>query len=78
MKLSDYIKQLEKVKELHGDNELHFQVRDYYSRYGEDASFMLNTDSWTWNNVRTVDGHTTLIVNLKEKDGKNPKITFRK
>ena len=33
MKVSDLIKKLESLKEKHGDNELRFTVKDYYSLY---------------------------------------------
>lgn len=79
MKLSDYIKNLENILENNGDNELHFEVTDSYDRYGSEAGTTLNTEKNTlWDGVRTNGNVTTIKFFLKSKEGKNPKITFRK
>ena len=84
MKLSELIKKLESLKEKHGDNELRFTVRDYYSRYGEDMITTLRAGENTglpsdWEGVATNGGQTTIQFHLTENsEGKKPKITFRK
>lgn len=84
MKISDLIRKLEILKESHGDNELDFGVKDYYSRYSKEANFNLVVGdeskfghTW-WDGVYTNDGRTRLELHLKPYDNKHPKITYRK
>jgi hypothetical protein len=85
MKTSDLIKKLESLKEKHGDNELRFTVKDHYSIYGEEMTTGLkcgentNTPS-DWSSVfSNGSGCTTIEFSLSEsREGKYPKITFRK
>ena len=85
MKVSDLIKKLESLKEKHGDNELVFNVKDYYSLYGENMTTNLkcgeNTNLTTdWQDVASNgSGLTTISFYLREnREGKSPKITFRR
>lgn len=83
MKISDLITKLEILKAKHGDNDLSFEVTDFYSRYGKKMALDLEVgdtekgDTW-WNGCRTRDNNTTIEFILEQNDGKNPKITFRK
>lgn len=84
MKISELIKKLEILKEKHGDNELSFSVKDWYSIYGEEMNFDFivgddprYSENW-FSGMLSRDGHTTLKFDLKSKEGKNAKITFRK
>ena len=85
MKVSDLIKKLESLKEKHGDNDLRFTVKDYYSVYGEEMTTSLRCGENTnlpsdWQDVvSNGNGITTISFALSEsREGKNPKITFRK
>ena len=79
MKISQLIKKLETIKEKHGDNELRFFVKDYYSVYGKQMSNHLSVgEDGLWSGVTSANGSTTLDFHLMEDDGKKPKITFRK
>ena len=85
MKISDLITKLESLKEKHGDNNLRFTVKDYYSLYGEEMTTGLkcgetNNFPSDWQDVASNgSGTTTISFSLSENmDGKNPKITFRK
>lgn len=87
MKTSDLIKKLQILQEKHGDNELEFSVKDYYTegrsggnrmnfdlKVGDDP---LHSDSF-FSGVYSHDGTTRLEFYLQTQNGKNPKITFRK
>lgn len=84
MKISQLIKKLQTLQEVHGDNSLSFTVKDYFSRYGEQMEFNLITgdseDFGTnfFSGMTSVEGSTTLQFSLKPKEGKSPKITYRK
>ena len=85
MKISDLIKNLELLKENHGDNELKFTVKDYYSIHGENMVTHLkcgenNGTSTNWQDVfSNGNGLTTIVFHLSQNtEGKSPKITFRK
>jgi len=82
MKISELIKKLQILQDKHGDNQLCFDVKDYYSRYGEEISIDLKVGDTTglpsdWNGCYTNNGHTRLEFRLEHKEGKKPKITFR-
>jgi hypothetical protein len=80
MKISEFIKKLEVIKENHGDNHLRFTVRDYYSVCGEEMDTYLSVgENGYWCGLTSVDTTTTLMFHLLEGfDEKKPKITFRK
>lgn len=81
MKISDLIRKLEILKKEHGDNELLFFVKDYYSLYGEQMSFTLNVGEKGegWSGMNSHHGITNLHFGIKDNyEGKHPKITFRK
>ena len=84
MRISELIKKLESLKDKHGDNELRFTVKDYYSRYGEEMITTLRAGENTglpsdWEGVFTHKGQTTIHFHLTENsEGEKPKITFRK
>ena len=83
MKLSELIAKLEKLQQHVGDSNVYFVTRDAYSRYGEKMELPLevgeNTGLPSDYSGFASDGNgvTTLLFHLKERDGKNPKITFR-
>ena len=84
MKVSNLIKKLESLNEKHGDNQLRFTVKDYYSLYGEEMTTNLKCGETTnmptdWQDVASNgNGLTTISFSLSESlEGKNPKITFR-
>ena len=79
MKISEFIKKLETIKEKHGDNHLRFTVKDYYSRYGEEmATYLEVGENGYWSGLVSSDKTTTLKFHLLMDNGKKPKITFRK
>lgn len=84
MKISELIKKLESLKEKHGDNELRFTVKDYYSVFGEEMTTGLKAGENTglpsdWEDVFSNGEKTTIRFSLSENsEGKKPKITFRK
>ena len=84
MKTSELIKKLESLVEKHGDHELLFTVKDYYSIYGEQMHINLRCGETTdkpsdWNDVLTTAGYTTLRFHLSSGfGGTHPKITYRK
>ena len=82
MKISDLIRKLESLKEKHGDNELRFTVRDFYSKYSEEMTTRLKTGEsgpFDWEDVATNGNRTTIHFRLSENmEGKKPKIIFRK
>lgn len=83
MRISDLIKKLESLKEKHGDNILIFDVKDYYSIYGEAMTTGLKCGEETgfpsdWSDVRTSEGYSKITFHLDPSYGKQPKITFRK
>ena len=80
MKISELIKKLETIKENHGDNNLRFTVKDFYSKYGEEMDTHLSVgENGYWSGLTSVDSTTTLMFYLLEGfDEKKPKITFRK
>jgi hypothetical protein len=84
MTTSELIKKLQILKEKHGDNELRFTVKDYYSIFGKEMTIDLRVGDTTgmptdWNGVSSNGTQTTLQFGLsKNIEGKNPKITFRK
>ena len=59
-------------------DEVRFTINDHYSQYGEAATpftgSMLEDKWWGTDNG---SGGITLSLHLNEKDGKNPKITYR-
>lgn len=81
-KLSDLIRKLEVLKEKHGDNQITFNVKDYFSKYGEDMILNLKVGEdekgLDWFGSKSGNGYTTLNFNLCNKEGKNAKITYRK
>jgi len=84
MKISQLISKLQILQEKHGDNDLRFTAKDAFSRYGEEISIDLRVGDTTglpsdWNDVASNgSGTTTLLFCINHKDGKSPKITFRK
>lgn len=65
----------------HGDNDVTIIVTDWYSTHGEYGDFLFDADvtsSGIWTGIYSSGHQTALTVSLKSKDGKQPKITFRK
>ena len=81
--VGDMIAYLERLPK---DTKVRLSVGDYYSRYGEEATFMdFSMEGGIWNHFYNDAGWITLKANLNTQkpyyDGdveKHPKITFRK
>jgi hypothetical protein len=82
MKISEFIKKLQEYQDERGDLELVFSVRDYYSRYGCDATHFLGDNFYdnTMNNGKQVRFDISLQPqkDISNNCVKQPKITFRK
>lgn len=84
MKVSDFIKKLESLKEKHGDNELVFSVQDHFSNHGQRMCTDLKCGEETnlpsdWSDVYSNGaGVTEVCFKLQKKDEKYSKITYRK
>ena len=61
------------------NDELEFYVKDNYSNYGEEAEMMIgNSGKEDWIGSQGFGGLVRLTLRLKDKDGKNSKIIYRK
>ena len=84
MKTSELIKKLQSLLKTHGDKNLIFNVKDFYSIYGQEMTTNLRCGEETglpsdWQSVYTMGNTTRIDFNLtKNLEGKNPKIIFRK
>lgn len=79
MKTSDLIAALQKNLETVGDLDIAIDVRDFFTKYGREASINLDTSGVIWSGIgnNTDLGITWLTVHLKDnEDGKHPKIMF--
>lgn len=80
MKISELIKQLENLQKIADkDLNIRFLVKDFYTsgHYGHEMNFDLKTENWLGYTIAG-DQVTLTGFNLKESEGKQPKVTFRK
>jgi hypothetical protein len=78
MTLSELIKNLQAIEaRTTGEVQVSINVKDYYSKYGEDATIDINATATAGGGYYLHDNNLTINANLSKNEGKNPKITFR-
>lgn len=82
--LKKIIDHLVKIRK-YGEKEVRMEIKDYYSRYGEDGNFIMSAnvlEQGIWTGIRSNENMITFTTSIDKKKVndimKYPKITFRK